>query len=253
MISIKTKEEQEKIVASGKILGKLLKELSLRAKAGVNLLDLDAYARDYAKKNNAVPAFLNYKPEGAHRPYPAAICTSLNEVVVHGVPRNYTLKSGDVLKLDAGIIYDGMYSDSAVTVPIGRISPKVRSLIKATYSALDDAIAVARAGNTIGDIGWAIERRARHANVKVLRALTGHGVGYELHEDPPVYNYGKRGTGMQLREGMVLAIEPMFSLGSEDIIQKRDESYASADGSMTAHAEHTIIITKSKPIIATKQ
>lgn len=251
MVSLKTAQEIEILKKSGAILKSLLHELSLRAQKGVLLTELDSFARSFAKKHSAYPAFLNYRPEGARHAYQAAICTSLNETVVHGVPHQRRLVLGDVLKIDAGIIYEGMYTDAATTVVVGKASPQVKRLINATRKALDEAIALVRPGKTVGDIGWIIERRARLEHCKVLRALTGHGVGYELHEDPPVYNYGNRGEGMVLREGMVLAIEPMFSLSSEDIVQQSDESYASADGSFTAHFEHTVVVTKRGHLVIT--
>ena len=249
---LKTESEISILEESGAILALMLKKLEQRAQEGVNLLDLDAFARAYAKEFKAQPAFLGYQPEGARHPYPAALCTSINETVVHGIPIDYNLKRGDILKIDSGVIYEGMYTDAAITVAIGPISPTSRKLIAATKQALADGIAMAQQGNTIGDIGWAIEQRAKKSSFHVLRGLTGHGVGYELHEDPVIFNFGKRKTGMTLVPGMVIAIEPMLSVSSDDIVQNRDESYASADGSMTAHFEHTIAITKRGTKILTQ-
>jgi len=251
-MSIKSKDELVRIQKSGALLGELLYELAKQCKVGTNIWELELFARKFLSEHHAQPAFLGYKPEGATRAYPAALCISLNETVVHGVPKKYIVKSGDVVKIDAGVLYEGMYTDSATTVMVGKVSSRTRELVRATYRALEDAIQVTRVGNTLGDIGYVIEKRARASRVYVLKALTGHGVGYELHEDPVVYNYGNKHEGMKLHEGMVIAIEPMFSLSTQHIIQKSDESYASADGSMTAHFEHTLIITKSKPIIATQ-
>jgi methionyl aminopeptidase len=244
MISIKTPQEIARLKKSGRILAQLLKDITSQSKVGANLLDLENYARAFAKKNGAHPAFLGYKPQGARHPYPAALCTSLNQTVVHGTPRDYILKSGDILKIDAGIVYEGMYTDSAVTIGVGKISSRAKNLLQSTKKALSEAIALMRPGKTLGDIGWAIEHRAHSDGLKVLHALTGHGVGYELHEDPFVYNYGSKGEGAVLKEGMVLAVEPMFSISSNDVIQQADESYASANESLTAHFEHTIVITK---------
>ena len=241
---LKTESEIAILEESGAILAHMLHALEQRTQQGVNLLDLDAFAQSFIKEHHAQPAFLGYQPEGARHPYPAALCTSLNETVVHGIPKDYTLKNGDVLKIDAGVIYEGMYTDAAITVTVGPTSPTTRKLIAATKQALADGIAMAKQGNTIGDIGWAIEQRTKKSSFHVLRGLTGHGVGYELHEDPVIFNFGKRSTGATLVPGMVIAIEPMLSVSSDDIIQNRDESYAAADGSMTAHFEHTIAITK---------
>lgn len=244
MTLLKTESEIEILRISGKILARLLKTLAQHAQEGVNLLELDKEARAIAKKEGAIPIFLGYQPDGADHPFPAAICTSLNDEVVHGTPRDYVLKKGDILKIDAGVSYEGLCTDAAVTVAIGATRPIARKLMASTRRALEEAIAVAYPGNRLGDIGYAIEKRAKKDGFYVLRELTGHGVGYELHEDPVIFNYGKRGTGEILKPGMVLAIEPMLSISSDRIVQNDDESYSSADGSTTAHFEHTIVITQ---------
>lgn len=151
-----------------------------------------------------------------------------------------------------GVVYEGMYTDAAVTVGIGKISPLAKRLMNSTKKSLDEALKAVKKGRHLGDIGYAIERRAKKDGFEVIRGLTGHGVGYEVHEDPVILNYGKKGTGAELKEGMVLAIEPMLSVSSPDIIQNRDESYSSADGSLTAQFEHTIAITKKEVVILTK-
>lgn len=252
MILLKTDKEIEVLKESGKILSSVLRTLEKKAGIGVNLMELENLARKMLKEAGAKPAFLGYQPEGAGRPYPAALCLSLNEVVVHGIPREYILRPGDVLKIDMGVVYEGMYTDSAVTVGMGKISPLAKRLMASTRKALDKALKAAKKGKHLGDIGYAIERRAKKDGFEVIRGLTGHGVGYEVHEDPVILNYGKKGTGVELKEGMVLAIEPMLSVSSPDVIQNRDESYSSADGSLTAQFEHTIAITKKGTIILTK-
>ena len=252
MILLKTDKEIEILAESGKILSSVLKTLGKKAVVGVNLMELENTARKMLKETGAKPAFLGYQPEGAEEPYPAALCLSLNEVVVHGVPRDRILRSGDVLKIDMGVVYGGMYTDSAITVGIGKISPIAKKLMASTQKALDEALKAVKKGRYLGDIGYAIEKRAEKDGLKVLKGLTGHGVGYEVHEDPVVLNYGKKGTGPELKEGMVLAIEPMLSVSSEQIIQNRDESYSSADGSLTAQFEHTVAITKKGPVVLTK-
>lgn len=252
MTLLKTSREIELIGASGKILSAILNDLKKMAKSGVNLMDLEERSRELAKQYGAKPAFLGYKPEGADRPYPASLCLSLNDVVVHGVPRNHILKDGDLLKIDMGVIHNGFISDSAITVAIGKINPKAKKLMTSVQKALEAAIKIAKPGRTVGDIGWVIERQAKKDGFFVLKGLTGHGVGYEVHEDPVILNYGKKGFGEKLVPGMVLAIEPMFSLSSENIIQNKDESYSSADKSLTAHFEHTIAIIEKGNIILTK-
>lgn len=248
---LKSASDIDTLKESGKIAHIILAELKEMAKEGVDIRLLDAHARKRAKEYGAYPTFLGYQPEGAEHPYPAAICASLNDVVVHGVPREYYLKDGDILKIDMGITYRGLIADTATTVVIGKVSSKIKKLLSATKKALDEGIRIAKVGKHLGDIGYAIERQATKHGFKVLRSLTGHGVGYELHEDPMIFNFGKKGIGPELKEGMVLALEPMFSLSSEDVVQNEDESYSSADGSPTAHFEHTIAITKKGPLIIT--
>ena len=251
MIRIYSSSEIKSIAASGRILAAVFKEVIREAKIGAVLKDLDELASQLIKKAGAEPAFLNYRPNGAFKPYPATICASVNNVIVHGLPDNYQLKNGDVLKLDFGVKYQGFYSDAAITVGIGKISPEAGKLIKATKNALNEAIKIAKPGNFLGDIGWVIEKTAKKFGVKTIKELTGHGIGRELHEDPIIYNFGKRGKGIELKSEMVLAIEPMFAIGAEKIIQKKDESWATADGSLSAHFEHTIAITNQGSIVLT--
>ncbi len=252
MIFLKSKEEIEILKESGKILSSILKTLKKKALVGVNLLELEDLSRKMTKELGARPSFLGYKPDGADRPYPAALCLSLNEVIVHGVPKNYQLKSGDILKIDMGVVYEGMYTDSAVTVGIGEVSSVAKKLMNSTKKALDEAIKMVKIGRHIGDIGCVVEKRADKDGFEVIKNLTGHGVGYEVHEDPVILNFGRKNTGPEIKEGMVLAIEPMFSISSDQIVQNQDESYSSADGSLTAQFEHTIAVTKNKIIVLTE-
>ncbi len=252
MVTLKTPEEIKKISASGKILAKAFKKVAKEAKEGYALNYLDKLAYQLIVKEGARPAFLGYRPNGAAHPYQASICASVNNVIVHGYPSNYKLKSGDVLKLDFGVLYNGFYSDAALTVIVGKSNVETKKLVRATKLALERAIKIAQVGNTLGDIGWIIEQTAKKAGFKPVRDLTGHGIGSKLHEEPTVYNYGERKQGMKLRSGMVLAIEPIFSAGSDQTIQEEDESWATADGSLSAHFEHTIAITDKGPKILTK-
>lgn len=261
MIKLKTPEEIKKIAVSGKILSVILKTVAENAVIGARLKELDELARRLVSQTkerlgaNVQPAFLGYRSEGSSKSYQAAICASVNDVVVHGYPSDYRLKSGDILKLDFGINYNGYYSDAAITVGIGEISPQARKLIEITKAALGKAIKIIKPGRHLGDIGWAISEYVKSAGkgkFKVVEGLTGHGVGLKLHEEPTVYNYGLKGKGEKLEKGMVLAIEPMVSAGSEKIIQKADDSYATADGSLSAHFEHTVAITEKGSMILTE-
>ena len=243
MVKIYTLDEIKIIAESGKILAIVFKQLKQEIKIGVSLKYLDSLAQRITRENGAQPAFLGYRPEGARKPYPASICASLNDVVVHGLPNDYQLKEGDVLKIDFGVKYRGFYSDAAFTVALGKIPDEDKNLIKATKAALEEMIRHAKPGNHLGDLGWAVERVAKKFNVSVIKGLTGHGIGKDLHEDPSVYNYGEKGRGMELRPGMVLALEPMLSTGSGEIKQKADDSWATMDGTCSAHFEHTIAIT----------
>lgn len=251
MVRLKNKNDIKMLRQSGEILVYVLKTLAAETRPGVILRSLDARARQLIKERGAKPAFLGYKSNGAFRSYPAAICTSVNNQIVHGPPSDYILKNGDVLKIDLGIDYKSYFTDGAVTLGMGKISSQSAGLIKTVKGALEQAIGVCLPGNHLGDIGWAIERYVSARGFKVIRGLTGHGVGFSLHEEPTVYNYGEKGEGIELKPGMVLAIEPMISAGSPEIKQLADESYATKDGSLSAHFEKTVAITETDPEILT--
>lgn len=245
MALLKTEKEIAVLEESGRILARLLREISNRARPGVNLLSLEKFALQFIKERKAIPAFLGYRPEEAARPFPAALCLSLNDTVVHGVPFDYSLVPGDILKIDSGISYQGLYTDSAITVGIKPISKKAERLIVSTKKCLENGILAAKPGGTTGDIGYAIAKQAEKDGFFVLKELTGHGVGYEIHEDPIIWNFGKKGEGDVLSPGMIIAIEPMLSVSCDQIKKNaRDDSYASQDGGLTAHFEHTVAITK---------
>lgn len=248
---IKTPAEIKKIAAAGTILKAVLVQVAAAARPGTTLLALDELAERLIREAGAEPAFLGYKPGGAKKPYPATLCTSLDEVVVHGVPSRHSLKPGTLLKLDLGVRYRGYHADAAVTVIIGAVGDREQSLVAATRGALAAGIRAARPGNTLGDIGHAIQSHVERAGFKVVRGLTGHGIGRGLHEEPSVLNEGKLGGGMELKAGMALAIEPMVSAGSPHLRQLPDESYATRDGSQSAHFEHTVLITDRGPKILT--
>ena len=229
--------------AAGKLLAEVLGRLAAEAREGVSLEALDSIARSLIEAGGGSPAFLGYQPDGARRPFPATICASLNEVVVHGVPSARRLVGGDILKLDTGVRYRGYCADAAITVGVGEISKEAKQLIEAAHEALDAGIRAAGSRRRIGDIGAAIQEAVLRRGFRVVKGLTGHGIGRNRHEDPTIFNEGKRGTGLRLKPGMAFAIEPMVSMGSPHIVQLPDESYATADGSISVHFEHTVLLT----------
>lgn len=251
MALVKTSDEIRRISSAGLILKEALHKAKDAARVGVTLIELDTIAREYIESHGGKPSFLGYRPHGAKRPYPATLCTSLNEVVVHGVPTKYALKDGDILKIDLGVVFQGYHADAAFTIGIGEIAKKEKELIHVTEEALRRGIQSARAGNRLGDIGYAIQSYVESHGFAVVQGLTGHGVGEELHEDPSVYNEGQPGKGMLLKPGMVLAIEPMVSMGSPVVRQIKDESYATKDGAKAAHFEHTIVVNEGEATILT--
>ncbi len=251
MIRLKSKEDLEKLKISGKILTSVLKILIKEAVVGKKLIDLDRRAFNLIKEAGALPAFLNYQPAGANKPYPASICTSLNEKIVHGIPDETVLKEGDILKIDLGVNYEGYFTDAAVTLKIGEVSEKVEKLIEVNKLALNRAIELCWPDNYLGDLGYIIEKTAIENGLNVVHNLTGHGVGFQLHEEPTVYNFGQRKTGLKLKPGLVLAIEPMFSLGSGLIKKLKDDSYITKDKSLNAHFEKTVFVSENGPIVLT--
>lgn len=240
MIKIKTPQEIEIMAESGKILAGIMKELEKKVRPGIKTLELDRVAETLILKSGGKPSFKGY--EG----YPAALCTSVNEEIVHAVPSNRKLKEGDILSLDLGVQWEGFHSDMAVTVPVGKIDPEAQRLIRVTKKALKRGIKKIRPGNTFGDIGNTIQRYVESQGFNVVRDLCGHGIGRELHEEPRILNYGKRHTGEEIKEGMVFCIEPMITAGNWKIKKNSDGySYQTEDDSLSAHFEHTIALTES--------
>lgn len=248
---IKTLEEIELMAESGRRLAYVLKELKKEVRAGIETAALDLRTRELLKEVDAKAAFLGYQPNGASEPYPAVLCTSINDVVVHGVPGEEVINPGDVVKIDMGVIYKGYYSDAAFTVAVEPVPKGVKDLIRVTEEALRAGIKAARPGNTLGDIGYAVSEKVNKAGFSVIQGLTGHGIGRALHEDPYVYNVGKKGEGDVLRAGMVLAIEPMVAMGKGITRQLQDDSFATKDKSLTAHFEHTVAILPDGPKVLT--
>ncbi len=247
MSQIKTEKEIEMMKISGEIAGRILKEVSSKVIPGITTMELDDYARRLIKQNNVMPAFLNYQG------FPGVICTSINDVVVHGAPSKEPLVEGDIVGLDFGVIYNGWYSDTAITVPVGDISFEAKRLIQATKKSLRLGIKKAKVGSTTGDIGNTIQRFIESEGYSIVRELVGHGVGKELHEKPNVPNYGKRKSGEELKEGMVIAIEPMVVIGEQSLKIDNDKfGYKTRDGSLTAHFEHTVAILAKGNIVLTQ-
>lgn len=249
---IKSQEEIALMAEAGRILAIALDRVEGAVRVGMTAEALDELARATIIEQGGEPAFLNYKPHAAAHPYPCSLCLSINDVVVHGLPRGRTITDGDVVKIDLGVTYKGWYADSARTIAVGRVSKEAHELIAVTKEALRIGIEAAQVGNTTGDIGHAIQIYVEEHGMSIVKELTGHGIGKKLHEQPTVYNEGKPGSGIELQEGMVIAIEPMVSMGSGKIKRLPDDSYAMADGSLSAHWEHTVAITKSGPVILTK-
>jgi methionyl aminopeptidase len=251
-VIIKTKEEIEILREGGRRLAAILAKVKDKVRPGVTTLELDQYAYELIRAGGDEPAFLNYRPEGHDIAYPASLCTSVNNEVVHGIPNaSKILKEGDIISIDLGLKHRGLFTDHAVTVSVGEASKATRKLLHATEEALIAGIGQARAGNTVGDIGYAIESKAERYGI--VEELSGHGVGRKIHEDPYIPNFGKKGQGAKLVPGMVIAIEPMFNIGGADIVSDEDGyTIKTADGSRSAHFEHTVLVTEGEPEILTK-
>lgn len=245
---IKSSEEIELLKIAGQIVGDTHNYLKQFIKPGITTKELDKLAYDYIISRDATPSFLNY--EG----YPASICTSVNEEVVHGIPSDRVLQEGDIISIDIGACYKGYHGDSAWSYPVGNISEEKKYLLKHTEQSLYEGLSVIKPGMKIGDIGYAVEKYALDHKLGVVKELVGHGVGRHLHESPDVPNYGKKNTGMTLRKGMVIAVEPMLNLGTANIyILDDDWTIITADDKPSAHFEHTIVVTKDGYEILTKR
>lgn len=254
-IKLKSKEELEGMRRAGAVLSRILDELEAMVAPGVSTEDLDDEAMRLAEEFGAEPVLLGYHPEFAPRPYPAAICTSVNDIIVHGIPNEspIILKEGDIIGIDVTIAVGGMVVDSARTVPVGKIDAASQKLIDVTREARRRGIEAAVPGNTIGDIGHAIESYVKPFGYGIVEELSGHGVGYAVHEEPFVPNVGRPGKGEKIVPGMALAIEPMLNAGSRHVVFDEEDGYTvrTKDGSRSAHFEHTVIITESGPEIVT--
>jgi methionyl aminopeptidase len=246
MVFYKTEDEIEVIKAGADILGRAHAEVAKNIKVGVTTGYLDSIAFEFINSNSALPSFKGYNG------FPATLCVSVNEQVVHGIPGGYVLKEGDIVSVDCGVFYKGFHSDSAYTYGVGIISEDLKLLLDVTKKSLYEGIEYAVAGCRLGDVGFAIQNFVENKGFSVVRELVGHGIGKKLHESPEVPNYGKRGKGLKLEEGLVLAIEPMVNLGGNKIVQENDGwTVRTADRKASAHFEHTVVIRKGKAEVLT--
>ncbi|MBP9816434.1 MAG: type I methionyl aminopeptidase [Candidatus Pacebacteria bacterium] len=253
---VRTPEEREGIIEAGRRLGVVLSEVAKIVAPGVSTADLDILAEKLIREGGDVPAFLDYTPERGVRPYPATLCVSINNEVVHGIPNEAPriLEEGDIVALDLGLIHKGFVTDSALTVAVGEVSDEAKRLMQVTAKSLEDAIVAARPGNRIGDISHATEAAFKGSGFSVVKVLGGHGVGSAVHEEPWISNVGTPGTGPEIVEGMVLALEPIANAGKASVILAPDGyTYRSKDGSISAHFEHTILVEKEKTLVITRR
>ncbi|MBU1557836.1 type I methionyl aminopeptidase [Patescibacteria group bacterium] len=252
---IYTEDEIEILREGGKRLAFVLNEVSKKVVSGAVVSDLNEFAEKLIYDGGDKPAFLNYKPEGADFPYPASLCVSVNEEIVHGISKNNQriLKEGDIVAIDLGLIHRGFVTDMAMTVGVGKIDSEAKKLIEKTKQALHEGIRVVKHGVTTGDIGFAISNFARPSGFGIVEDLGGHGVGKNVHEEPFIPNFGRKGTGERLEKGTVIALEPMLSEGTKKIYLDDDGyTFKTADGGRSAHFEHTIVITTNGAEILTK-
>ena len=246
-IFLKTEDEIELMRQANRLVGKTLGEIAKHIKPGVTTLQLDGIAEEFIRDNGAEPAFKNF-PNPFGSPFPGSICTSVNDVVVHGIPDDETvLKDGDIISVDCGVLLNGFNGDSCYTFCVGEVSQDVRQLLKVTKEALYLGIGNAIAGKHVGDVGFAVQRHCESYGYGVVRELTGHGIGKQMHENPPVPNYGKCGNGLLLKSGMCIAIEPMITMGDRSIFMEADRwTIKTRDGQPAAHFEHTIAICRGE-------
>ncbi|HXA56571.1 MAG TPA: type I methionyl aminopeptidase [Candidatus Acidoferrum sp.] len=248
MVICKSTAELEKMHRAGLLVWEVLEKMRAMVKPGISTKELDQFAEQYTRQHKAKPAFKGY------RGYPGSVCTSINEEVVHGIPSaSRKVKEGDILSMDFGVVMDGYYGDAALTVPVGNIAPEREKLLRVTRESLERAIEKVRAGNRLGDISAAVQQWVEKNGYSVVREFVGHGIGTKMHEDPQLPNYGPPGQGPRLQEGMVLAIEPMVNTGSPAVkVLDDDWTAVTADGSDSAHFEHTVAVTANGPWILTR-
>ncbi len=246
MLNLKTDEDIGLLRESNLLVSRTLAELASLIKPGISTLDLDRIAEEYIRDNGAIPAFKGYGG------FPNALCTSVNDEVVHGIPSDYILKEGDIISVDCGVILNGWYGDSAYTFPVGEISEELQRLLDYTRASLEEGVKEAIAGNRIGDISHAVQTKAESGGYSVVRELVGHGIGRKLHEQPEVANWGKQGTGPKMDKGLVICIEPMINAGKKETVQMRDGwTIKTADGNPSAHFEYAVAVDNGKADVLT--
>ncbi|MEU3524724.1 type I methionyl aminopeptidase [Streptomyces sp. NPDC038707] len=255
MVELKTEASIDAMHAAGRVVGRALTAVREAADVGVTLLELDEVAREVLREAGATSPFLGYRPSFAPTPFPAVICASVNDAIVHGIPTGYRLRDGDLLSVDCGAVLDGWAGDSAISFVVGRPRPADLRLIETAERALAAGIGAAVAGNRVGDIAHAVGRACRTAGYGIPQGFGGHGVGRRMHEEPDVPNEGRPGRGMPLRPGMVLAIEPMLIASGKDGYHEDPDGWTlrTNDGSRAAHVEHTVAVTESGPRILTER
>ena len=246
MLYLKTDEEVGLLKESNMLVSRTLAEIASLIKPGITTLYIDKIAETFIRDNGAVPAFKGYGG------FPNALCTSVNEEVVHGIPSAYILKEGDIISVDCGVILNGWYGDSAFTFPVGEISENVRRLLDYTRASLEEGVKEAVAGNRVGDISFAVQTKAEQGGYTVVRELVGHGIGRKLHEQPEVANWGKKGTGPKMEKGLVVCIEPMINLGKKETVQMADGwTVKTVDSKPSAHFEYAVAIDKGRADVLT--
>lgn len=246
MLHYKTDEEVGLLRESNLLVSKTLAEVALHIQPGVTTLNLDKIAETFIRDHHAVPAFKGYGG------FPATLCTSVNDQIVHGIPSDYVLREGDIISVDCGVILNGWYGDSAYTFPVGEISDDLKRLIDYTRASLEEGVKAAVAGNRVGDISSAVQTMAESGGYSVVRELVGHGIGKKLHEAPEVPNFGRKGTGPKMGKGLVICIEPMINMGRKETVQMKDGwTIKTADGKPSAHFEYAVAVGRGKPDVLT--
>ena len=246
MLYLKTDEEIGLLKESNLLVSRTLGEIALLIRPGITTLYLDNFAETFIRDNGGAPAFKGYGG------FPGTLCTSVNDTVVHGIPSDYVLKEGDIVSIDCGVILNGWYGDSAYTFAVGKIDEEISRLLICTKESLEDGVKEAVAGNRIGDISWAVQNKAESGGYSVVRELVGHGLGKRLHEPPEVPNYGKRGTGPKMEQGLVICIEPMINLGKKETVQMRDGwTIKTVDGKPSAHFEYAVAVDRGRADVLT--
>ena len=254
MIHLKTQEDLKLMRIAGRVTAEVLDIMREAVRPGISTGELDRLAEEHIRANNGIPAFKNYKPAANMTPFPGTICASINDEIVHGIPKfSRILEEGDIISVDVGAYINGWCGDAACTYPVGAISEERMKLLKVTEESLNRAIAQALAGNTLGDIGNAVESYVKPLGYGVVRDYTGHGIGQKMHESPQIPNYGKAGQGMTLKAGMTIAIEPMIMTGREKVrVGSNGWTVLTVDGSDAAHFERTVAVLEDEPEILTK-